>query len=146
MTQFLSGFTSSKMLPVNKTNEETNNNKETSNGNLTIIILLVGCILAIVLAVNRITWISKFVQRKFGNSVNARDNFILETVYMEINAGSEQQESQANTIGANVITRSCTSLGRVETRPELPARNTINEDQNPCHAHTDEDDETYINV
>lgn len=138
MTQFLSEFTSSKTLPVNKTNEETNNNKETSTGNLTIVFLLVGCILAILLAVNRITWISKFVQRKFRNSVNVRDNFILETVYMEINAGSEQQ--------ANVITRSCTSLGGVETRPELPARNTINEEQNPCHAHTKEDDETYINV
>lgn len=104
-----------------------------------------GCVLAILLAVNRITWISKFVRRKFGN-VNARDNFILETVYMEINAGSEQQEFQANTIGANAIKRSCTSLGGVETRPELPARNTINEEQNPCHAHKNEDDETYINV
>lgn len=134
------------MIPVNKTNEENNNDKETGNGNLTIVSLLVGCILAILLAVNSITWISKFVQRKFGNSVNARDNFILETVYMEINAGSEQQDPQANTIGANGITRSCTSLGGVETRPELPARNTINEEQNPCHAHTNEDDETYINV
>lgn len=132
-------------LPVDKTNEENNDNKETSNGNLTIVILLVGCILAIVLAVNRITWISKFVQRKFGNSVNAKDNYTLETVYLEINAGSEQQDSQAN-LGATVITGPCTSQCGVEARSELPARNTIIEDQNPCHAHTNEDAETYINV
>lgn len=128
-------------LPEDKTNEENNNNKETRNGNLIIIvILLVGCVLAILLVVNGITWISKFVQRKFGNLENARDNYTLETVYLEINAGSEQQDSQAN------LTGPCTSQCRVETRPELPARNTINEDQIPCHAHTNEDDEIYINV
>lgn len=135
-------------LPVDKTNEENNNNdKETRNVNLTIIvILLVGCVLAILLVVNGITWISKFVKRKFGNLENARDNYTLETVYFEINAGSEQQDSQANLLGATVITRLCTSQCGVETRQELSARNTIIKDQNPCHAHTNEDDEAYINV
>lgn len=131
---------------VNKTNNEINDNKKTGNGNLTIVFLLVGCVLAILLAVNGITWVSKFILRKCGNLVNARENYMIQTVYMEINAGSEQQESQANTTGANVITRSCTSLDGVEPRPELSARNTINEDQNPCHAHTNKDDESYINV
>lgn len=133
-------------LPVDKTKEENNNNKETSNENFTIVILLVGCIVAILLVVNGITWISKFVQKKFGNLENARDNYTLETVYLEINAGSEQQDSPANLTGATVIARPCTSQCGVETRPELPARNTINKDQNPCQAHTNEDDETYINV
>lgn len=71
------------------------------------------------------------------------DTYRLETVYMEINAESEQQESQTNTTGATVLTRSCTSLDGVETRPELPARN--NQDQNPRTTHTN-DEETQNNV
>lgn len=63
---------------------------------------------------------------------------------MEINAESEQQESQTNTIGATFLTRSCTSLDGVETRPELPARN--NQDQISRTTHTNEDDETHNKV
>lgn len=71
------------------------------------------------------------------------DTYRLETVYMEINAESEQQESQTNTIGATVLTISCTSLDGVETRPELPTRN--NPDQNSRTTHTN-DEETHNNV
>lgn len=127
-------------LTVDNKNNQRKDNK-TDDGNLAlVIILLVGCVLAILLIVNGLTWISKFVRRKCGNLVNARDDYILETVYMEINAGFEQQESEPNTIEATVITRSCTSLDGAETGQELP------EDQNPCHAHTNEDDEIYFNV
>lgn len=137
------------MVPSSKTSLtlDNTNNQSNDNENLAlVIILLVGCVLAILLAVNRLTWILNFIRRKRTNSVNTRANYTIETVYMEVNAGSEQQESESNTTGATAPTRLCTSLHGVETRPELPTRNTINQDQTPLHADANKDDETYINL
>lgn len=129
-----------------KTNNDSNYKKKAGFDSSTLAIILVGCVLLCLFVLIGVPWISKFIRRNCANLVNAEDNYTyrLETVYMEINAESEQQESQTNTIGATFLTRSCTSLDGVETRPELPARN--NQDQISRTTHTSEDDETHNKV
>ncbi|XP_052719898.1 uncharacterized protein LOC128191721 [Crassostrea angulata] len=125
-----------------KTNKNNKDKKKSGFDSSTLAIILVGFVLLCLFVLTGVPWISKFIRRNCTYVVNAEDNDIyrLETVYMEINAESDQQESQTNTIGATVLTNSCTSLDGEETRPELPARN--NQDQKTNTTHTNKDDET----
>lgn len=115
-----------------KTNKLNTDKKKPGNDNLTLAIILVGCVLLCLFVLTGVPWIFKFSRRNCTYIVNADDNntYRLETVYVEIN---EQQESQDNTIGATVLTRSCTSLDGEETRPELPARNNQHQKTNTTH-------------
>lgn len=125
-----------------KTDKHNKDKKKSGFDSSTLAIILVGFVLLCLFVLTGVPWISKFIRRNCTDLVNAEDNDTntIETVYMEINAESDQQESQTNTIGATVLTRSCTSLDREETRPELPARN--NQDQKTNTTHTNKDDET----
>ncbi|XP_052674810.1 uncharacterized protein LOC128156631 [Crassostrea angulata] len=124
-----------------KTKKNNTDKKNPGNDNLTLAIILVGCVLLCLFVLTGVPWIFKSIRRNCTELLNAEDNdtYRLETVYVEIN---EQQESQDNTIGATVLTRSCTSLDGEETRPELPARN--NQHQKTNTTHTNKDDETDI--
>lgn len=122
-----------------KTNKLNTDKKKPGNDNLTLAIILVGCVLLCLFVLTGVPWIFKSIRRNCTELLNAEDNdtYRLETVYVEIN---EQQESQDNTIGATFLTRSCTSLDGEETRPELPARN--NQHQKTNTIHTNKDGET----
>lgn len=124
-----------------KTNKHNKDKKKSGFDSSTFAIILVGCVLLCLFVLTGVPWISKFIRRNCTDLVNAEDNdtYRLETVYVEIN---EQQESQDNTIGATVLTRSCTSLDGEETRPELPARNNQHQILKTNTTHTNEDDET----
>lgn len=131
------------MSTIKSTRDKTNNlntdKKKPGDDNLTLVIILVGCVLLCFFVLTGVPRIFKFIHRNCTYLVNAEDNdtYRLQTVYVEIN---EQQESQDNTIGATVLTRSCTSLDREETRPELPARNNQHKKTNTTN--TNKDDET----
>lgn len=124
-----------------KTKKHNTDKKKPGKDNLTLAIILVGCVLLCLFVLTGVPWIFKSIRRNCTELLNAEDNdtYRLETVYVEIN---EQQESQDNTIGATVLTRSCTSLDGEETRPELPARNNQHQILKTNTTHTSKDDET----
>lgn len=76
--------------------------------------------------------------------MNTEDNDRIETVYMEINAGSKRQAPKSSTIGATFISRCSTSLDGAETGQELPARNNLDQKTNTTDAN--KDNETCIRV
>lgn len=78
--------------------------------------------------------------------MNTEDNDRIETVYMEINAGSKRQAPKPSTIGATLsfISRCSTSLDGAETGQELPARNNLDQKTNTTDAN--KDNETCIRV
>lgn len=128
------------------TNKHSKNKKKPGNDNSTLASIVVVCVLIMLIVVTGVSLISKSIRRNCTNIANTEDNDRIETVYMEINAVSEQQESEPNTIGAPVITRSCTSLDGVETRPELPARNNLDQKTNTTNVYKDNETCTHTNV
>lgn len=88
-----------------KTKKHNTDKKKPGKDNLTLAIILVGCVLLCLFVLTGVPWIFKSIRRNCTGLLSAEDNdtYRLETVYVEIN---EQQESQDNTIGATVLTRS----------------------------------------
>lgn len=106
-------------------------------------IILVSCDFTMLVVVTGVPSL-KSIWKNCTNIVNTEDNDRIETVYMEINAGSKRQAPKPSTIGATFISRCSTSLDGAETGQELPARNNLDQKTNTTDAN--KDNETCIRV
>nr|XP_034301435.1 uncharacterized protein LOC105335029 isoform X1 [Crassostrea gigas] len=103
--------------------EEPYNDRGLKTKNLKMPIIIVGCVIILLILVNGIKWISKPFKKAHIITNTMEDND-LPSIYTEIDERSEQ-ESESNTMRANVTSTSFMSLNGIETRrPQLPVRNT----------------------